>query len=155
VAPLLALLAGFLLIEPMAALSESIAQEPRLATKNEYLSCLQEMSSIEGKRGDLSAKEAKHKERAAKFQAAEADLAAQVKKHTPSTKKEIESYNRAVAARNASAESLNKDSMSLQQQQTALNKQILETNAECSAITVSPEDAQAAEEEHRKRSVAK
>jgi hypothetical protein len=151
----LVLLSGFLLIEPMAALAESIAQEPRVATKNEYLSCLQEMSSIEGKRADLSAKEGKHKERAAKFQAAEADLATQVKRHLPATKKEIESYNRAVAARNASAESLNKDSMSLQQQQTALNNQIFQTNAQCSAIVVSPEDAQAAEEEHRKRSAAK
>lgn len=149
-----ALLPGALLLTilPTAALAQTSPQEPRLATKDEYLSCLVAKSSIEARKSALLEKDGKLRDKAAKFQKAEADLAAQVKKHTPSTRKEIESYNRAVDSRNASVQTFNKESMDLQQEQAALNKQIFENNARCGGILVTPEDARAAEEELRKRS---
>lgn len=140
---------------PFSALADTAAQEPLLSTKDEYLACLKAQSSIQARKASLQDRDLKLKEKAAKFQSAEADLNAQVKKHPPATNKEIESYNKAIASRNASVASLNKESMSLQQELATLNKQIVENNSTCGSMLVSPEDAQAAEEEHRKGSGAK
>jgi hypothetical protein len=140
-----------LLILPWAALAQPSPPEPRLASKDDYLSCLVATSSIEARKAALAEKDGQLKAKAAKFQEAETDLAAQVKKHPPTTKKEIESYNKAIDSRNASVETLNKASRGLQQELAALNKLIFEANARCGSMLVRPEDAQAAEEEHRAR----
>lgn len=139
---------AFVLLSSLAA--GAAPAEPRLATKDEYLACLVAQSAIDAKKTRLGDSEVKLKERAAKFQAAEADLASQVKKHAPATNAEIESYNRAISARNASARSVNSESLALQKEQAALNELIFATNAQCGRLLVSREVAQAAEDEHRK-----
>lgn len=139
-----------LMLASSSALAEDRLVEPHDATKEEYLECLIARSSAEEGQSRLSENERKHKERVAKFQAAEEDLNDQVKRHFPTTKREIESYNRAVTARNASVKSLNKEVQSLQEEQAAVNKMIVEANGKCSSLVVSPEVAQAAEAEHRK-----
>lgn len=126
--------------------AESEAPAPRTATKDEYFACLDASDSIEARKTKLAERDRRHKELAAKFQAAEADLAAQVKKHAPSTKAEIESYNGAVARRNASAERFNAESRSIQLEQRALNDLIVATNTSCGGLLISEEVAQAAEQ---------
>jgi predicted nucleic acid-binding Zn-ribbon protein len=138
----------------LSALANAAAQAPQLSTKDEYLACLKAQSAIEARKASLQDRDRGLKERAAKFQWAEADLNAQVRKHPPATQKEIESYNKAIALRNASAASLNKASASLLEEQAALNKRIIEVNSSCGALVVSTEDAQAAEEEYRRGSRA-
>ncbi len=129
--------------------AESEASAPRTATKEEYFACLDAADSIEAKKTKLAERDRRHKELAVKFQAAEADLAAQVKKHAPSTKSEIESYNGAVARRNASAERFNLESRGLQLEQRALNDLIVATNTNCGGLLVSEEVVQAAEQRKR------
>ena len=115
------------------------ASAPRMATKEEYLACVLANESLEAKRTAFAERDTRQRAQAAKFQAAEADLAAQVKRHAPSKKAERESYNRAVEARNASAESLNRETRAIQAEQAALNTLILETNTRCGGILVSAE----------------
>ena len=129
--------------------AEPEVSAPRAATKDEYFACLDAADSVDEKRAKLAERDRRHKELAAKFQAAEADLAAQVKKHAPSTKSEIESYNQAVARRNASAERFNLESRSLQLEQRALNDLIVATNTSCGRLLISEEVAQAAEQRKR------
>lgn len=133
----------------------SLGAEPepaalKTATKAQYFSCLDAGELIEAKKLKLIERERLHKERASKFEAAEADLAAQVKRHAPSKKSEIESYNKAIAKRNASAERFNLESQSLQVEQRALNDLVFATNTRCGALLISEELAQAASE-RRKR----
>lgn len=95
--------------------------------------------SLETKRAAFAERDTTQRAQAAKFQAAEADLAAQVKRHAPSKKAELESYNWAVEARNVSAESLNRETRAIQAEQAALNTLILETNARRGGILVTEE----------------
>jgi predicted nucleic acid-binding Zn-ribbon protein len=127
----------------------------RLATKSEYLACLVAKSALETKKDQLMEGDRRQQEQTAKFQKAEADLNAQVKKHTPTTKREIESYNRAIDARNKSADALNTSATSLQQEFAAFNKQVVETNARCGSLLVMPDVAQEAQEEHKRMTGAK
>ncbi len=133
---------------PLSALALAAAQEPILSTRDEYLACWRAQSAVQARKASLLDRDLKLKERAAKFQAAEADLNAQVKRHPPANNQEIASYNRAIAARNASVVSLNKGSTGLQQALAALNQQIVELNSKCGVMWVSPEGARAAEEAH-------
>lgn len=135
-------------------LAGAVAQEPRLATKDEYLACLRAQSSIEARQARLQARDLAFQQRAARFQAAGADLAAQVKQHPPTTQRSWASYNQAIAARNASAAELNQAATAMQQEQASLNQQILETNARCGTLMVSAEDARAAEAAHRQAASA-
>lgn len=127
------------------------AAEPVSATKEQYLACLVAQSFVEARKSRFADEEKKYKAFAAKFQAAEASLAAQVKKHAPSNRAEIESYNKAVASRNQTAQSLNAGAEALQRELAAVNKLVVETNSKCGGLLVSAEVAQAAEEEFRRR----
>jgi chromosome segregation ATPase len=140
-----------LLVASSPALADVTAAVPHDATKEQYLECLVARSSAEARQSRLAQSERKYKERVAKFQVAEEDLNAQVRRHAPSTQHEVESYNKAIAARNASVQSLNKELQRLQDEQASVSKTILEANGKCSSLVVSPEVAKAAEEEHRKR----
>lgn len=123
------------------------------ATKEQYFSCLDAYDVITEKRVKLTEREQVHKDQATKFEAAEADLAAQIRRHAPSTKAELESYNKAIAKRNLSAQRFNHESRSLKVEQLALNDLIVATNTRCGGMLVSEELVQAATE-RRKRSQA-
>ena len=139
------------LIPFAATAQETTPAEPRAASKAEYLACLVQRDLIDRRTQSLQEQDEALKVHAGKFQAAEADLARQVKQSPPRTKKEIESYNRAVAARNKSAERFNEQGRSLQRDNHALNIQIIETNTTCGKLLVSAEIAAAAEEEFQSR----
>lgn len=145
-----ALCAGLSTCWPPASLgTESESSALKTATKEQYFACLDASDTIEARRAKLMEQETAHKALDARFQAAEADLAAQVKRHAPSTPSEIQSYNRAIGRRNASAERLNRESLSLQLEQRALNDFITATNSLCSGLLVSDELVQAASERRR------
>lgn len=129
--------------------AESDSSALKTATKEQYFACLDASDTIETRKAKLMERETAHKELDARFRAAEADLAAQVKRHAPSTQSEIQSYNRAIARRNASAERWNRESLSLQREQRALNELITATNTLCGGLLVSDELVQAASERRR------
>jgi len=129
--------------------AEPAASAPRIASKEEYLSCMQAQDAIEAKKEQLVAQEKKLKAQDAKFQAAEADLAAQVKRHAPASDHEVRSYNHAVAARNASAQAFNRDNQALQRALAQFNEWVADNNARCGSLRFSPEDVEAVNEERR------
>ena len=122
---------------------------PRIATKDEYLTCMRAQDAIEAKKEQLVDQEKKLKVMDAKFRAAEADLAAQVKRHAPASDHEVRSYNKAVAARNASAQAFNRDNQALQRAQAQFNELVLDNNARCGSLRFALEDKEAADEERR------
>lgn len=136
---------------PGTAGAQDAASAPRLSTQEEYLACLLDGERIEAGQARIAARAKAHEERALKFQAADDDLAAQVKRHAPSTAKEIASYNRAVTRRNAQVEELNRDAMALQREQAAMNRLVFERNERCGGRLIDAELKEAAEAEFRRR----
>jgi hypothetical protein len=128
---------------------------PRTATKAEYLACLIDKATIDKRSRSLEQRDRALKDLDLKFQAAEADLAEQVRRKRPTSQKEIESYNRAVAARNKSAERFNEQGRSVQQDQRALNGFIFDTNARCGNLLVPAEVAAEAESDFNRLSLTK
>jgi chromosome segregation ATPase len=141
-----------LAVLPQAGLADDAgSSEPRFASKEEYSACLDAADAVDERRSRFNSRQRQHQEMAAKFQAAEADLAAQVRKHRPSTKAEIESYNRAIAKRNSSVKSLNIEAQSLQLELNELNDQVVENNTRCGGLVVAHEVADAVERERKGR----
>ena len=133
---------------PIATIAAGAPEsEAREATKAEYLACLIDKAAIDRRIQSLEQRDKALKDLAVRFQAAEADLAEQVRRKRPNSQKEIESYNRAVAARNRSAERFNEGGRSIQRDQQALNGLIFDTNAKCGNLLVPAGVAAEAENE--------
>ena len=133
---------------PLSTMGQDVPiSEPRTASKAEYLSCLVDRALIDKRTRALQEQDKALKELSVKFQAAEADLAEQVKRNPPRTKKAIDSYNRAVSARNSSAERFNERGKSIQREQEGLNGFIVDSNIRCGRLLVSVEVAAEAEQE--------
>ena len=138
----------FAVLVPLSIVSpDALASEPRTATKAEYLACLVDKASIDRRSQLLQQRDKALKDLAVTFQAAEADLAEQVRRKRPNSQKEMASYNRAVDARNKSAERFNEQGRSIQRDQQALNGFIFDTNAKCGNLLISAEVATEAEKE--------
>ncbi len=138
---------------PCAALAQNdIVRESQVATKEKYIACKFLEEDIKLRRSELSKLEEESKAYAVKFQAADASLAEQVKRHAPSAKAEFESYNRAVEKRNQAAKAFNDRNSTLQRRQTSLNDSVFEYNAKCGVLLVDPEVVKAVEQELRLRS---
>lgn len=153
-APLVAVCTALLAASAFGqAASEPPASAPRLATKEEYLACLDAQDRLDWQRAALTDAERKLQAQSAKVQAADADLAAQVKKHRPSSQAEVASYNRAIGVRNQHVETLNREARALQAAQDKFNGRVFESNARCLGLMVSAEVAAAgdAERPHRQR----
>jgi hypothetical protein len=123
----------------------------RVATKEQYAQCLDTADAIEQRSAALSKHNEARQALALKFQAADDDLNAQVKRHAPRTKEEIASYNRAVETRNRSAKEFNEASRSLDREQEALNASVVAHNRLCGSLLISSEVKEAVEQERRAR----
>jgi hypothetical protein len=131
--------------------AETAASTPRLATKSEYVACLAAKDQLDAATARFEVRKKQFDDRARRFRAAHAGLDAQVKQHPPRTEGEVASYNRAVAAANGEAQALNRESEALQRDVEALNLKVADTNGRCGALLISPELAQEAEAEHRRK----
>ncbi len=134
-------------------LSSTSAQDApaRLATREQYVACLESGDEIERRTQALTRREQEHKELSAKFEAADRRLSAQVQRHVPRTKAEVESYNQAVAKRNAAVKDFNERARSIERDQVALNALVLQTNATCGTLLISLEVKEAVDAERRAR----
>jgi len=140
----------FCLVPGSAIAQADSTPEPRLATKAQYLACLSDGDIVEAKQAALVKQREDLKAYAAKFQAADASLAKQVKRHAPSNQHEVDSYNRAVQTRNQAAKAFNEQSRSIERGQVSLNSTVFEFNSRCGGILVSAEVKEAAELERRR-----
>ena len=134
-------LAGTLLVPLMAAAQTAEGSAVRFASKDEYLACLQAGDEIQARQSALAERDARLKAMVVKFQADQADLAAQANKRPPSTPAEIAAYNRVVGVQKAQIITLNQELRAIQTDQTIANKRVVDTNARCGGLVVSPEVA--------------
>lgn len=138
------------LLLPAAASAQDA--QPRMSTKAEYAACLDASDTIDRRKQALSKRGDELAVLSAKFKAADADLAAQVGRHAPRTPTEIASYNRAIDTRNQAVKEYNERVRSIEREQSELNALILQTNASCGSLRLSPEVKEAVEAERRNRS---
>lgn len=146
--------AALLLTSACVSLSGvALAQDSplRVATKEQYAHCLETADAIEQRSAALAKHQDARQALALKFQAADDDLGAQVKRQAPKTKGEIASYNRAVETRNRSAKEFNEASRSLDREQDALNATIVAHNQLCGSLLISSDVKQEVEQERRAR----
>jgi small-conductance mechanosensitive channel len=134
-------LAGALLGPLMAGAQTPDGSALRFASKDEYLACLEAADEIQARQSAMAQRDARLKALIVKLQADQAELNAQVGKRTPTTAAEVAAYNRLVSAHRAQALTLNQELRAIQTDQTIANKRVVDTNARCGGLAVSPEVA--------------
>ena len=112
---------------------------PLVATREEYIACLDQDDEIERNRLALARKDDDLKQLSVKFKIADEKLNGQVRQHAPTTKTEVESYNRAIDRRNQDVKDFNTRSRALQIEQNRFNTVVLEQNARCGSLAVDTE----------------
>jgi chromosome segregation ATPase len=125
--------------------------EPRLASKEEYVVCLDEEDELERNRVILTRRQEELKQLSAKFKAADDRFNAQVRQHAPSSKVEIQSYNRAIETRNKQVKEFNERGRALQREQSLLNTKVVEHNTKCGSLAVDIEIKDAVAQERKNR----
>ena len=143
--------AGFLLVGATFAPAAAQVTERQPATKEEYAACLDAGEAIDERKAAVTKQQEEHERLAKKFQAADAALNEQVKRHPPRTKPEMQSYNKAIEKRNLAVKDFNERTMAIQREQTGLNALIVRTNSECGLLPVSFEVKEAVENERKAR----
>lgn len=135
----------------LASAQPAHAAEPRLASKEEYVACLDNEEELESGRASLMRRRDELKQLSAKFKAADDKFNAQVRQHAPSSKADIQSYNRAVENRNQHVKEFNERGRALEREQAQLNARVVQHNAKCSSLLVDSEMKDAVANERKDR----
>lgn len=132
--------------------ADAAAASPPLATKEEYAACLDAQDAIDRRKAAITQAADELQAMAQRMRAADEDLSAQVKRHTPRTNAELASYNAAVDRRNAAARQFNARNDALQKATEALNDQVFKANERCGALVIASDVKAEVDEARRARS---
>ena len=132
--------------------ADAAAASPPLATREEYAACLDAQDAIDRRKASITQAVDELQALAQRMRAADEDLSAQVKRHTPRTNAELASYNAAVDRRNAAARQFNARNDALQKATEALNDQVFKANEQCGAMVIASDVKAEVDEARRARS---
>lgn len=144
------ILASFLLICRHEATAQQ-RQVPKLASRDEYRSCLEELDKLKPQRVLLKEWKNSHDHKLKLLQDEMNALVATQASVDTSDEEAVNGFNEQMESLNKKGEELNENSKKFNETQNQFNAQIAATNKRCAAIIISYEDMKLVNKERAKK----